>query len=143
MRPLLKIKRLTETARLPCRMSEEAAAFDIYTDETRNIWKGDIIKIHTGVAIEIPKGYHAELHIRSSWGMQGIHLANCTGIIDSDYRGEILLYVHNYGDGSFFIPEGTRLAQMILVKDTTFDVKEVEELSETTRGIGGFGSTNH
>ena len=99
-------------------------------------------KVYTGLAMAIPKGYHGELHIRSSWGQRGIRLANCTGIIDADYRGEITLMVINDSDTVYHALEGKRIAQFILVKDPAFNIEEVTELDKTERGVGGFGSTD-
>lgn len=140
--PTLKIKKLTNTARMPIRMTEGAAGYDIYTDEAATIRPHMVTKIHTGLAVSIPQGYHMEIHIRSSWGKRGVHLANCTGIIDSDYRGEILLMLMNDTNDLYFAAQGERIAQFILVKDSKYYIKEVDELDETERGEGGFGSTN-
>lgn len=140
--PTLKIKRLNNKAKIPKRMTEGAVGLDIYMPEFRVLWTGDIIKVCTGIAMEIPSGYHGEVHIRSSYGIRGIRLANCTGIIDSDYRGELVLYLINDNRVPVPIYEGERIAQFVLVKDPNFKVVEVDKLSETERGEGGFGSTN-
>lgn len=99
-------------------------------------------KIRTGIAVEIPKGWHGEIHLRSSIGAKTkLRLANGTGIIDSDYRGELLLLVENIGKYEAAISAGQRIAQLILIKDTPFEVTVVDTLSKTERGTGGIGST--
>lgn len=141
--PVLKVKRLTDTAILPKRMSEEAAGYDVCADEECFLCPHQPHKVRTGLAFEIPKGYHLELHIRSSLGKQGVRLANCTGIIDSDYRGELLMYLifDRYINALHRISKGDRIAQIQLVKDPEFVLEEVDTLGETERGTGGFGST--
>lgn len=142
MLPILKIKRLTEKATVPKAMTEGSCGFDIAVSEPVTFFPNRVTKVHTGLALAIPKGYHIEVHIRSSWGKRGIRLANCTGIIDSDYRGEVNLLLINDTTDIYYAPEGERIAQLILVKDPAFTIKEVAELDETKRGKGGFGSTN-
>lgn len=138
---ILKIKRLNKDVPLPEKMSEQAAGLDIYMPKQTTVWADSKIKIGSGLAFEIPKGYHGEIHIRSSYGSLGIRLTNCTGIIDSDYRGEVTLCLKNDTKIPITIPKGDRVAQFILVKDPVFKIEEVEELGETERGEGGFGST--
>lgn len=99
-------------------------------------------KIKTGIAVEIPKGWHGEIHLRSSIGAKTkLRLANGTGIIDSDYRGELLLLVENVGKYEAAISAGQRIAQLVLIKDTPFEVVVTDTLSKTERGTGGIGST--
>ena len=142
MLPVLKIKKLDEHAVVPKAMTKGAAGLDLAVSEPVTFFPNRVTKVHTGLAMSIPKGYHAEVHIRSSWGKRGIRLANCTGIIDSDYRGELKLLLINDTTDIYYAPEGERIAQLILVKDPVFTIKEVDELDETKRGKGGFGSTN-
>ena len=142
MLPVLKIKKLAEKATVPKAMTEGSCGLDIAVSEPVTFFPNRVTKVHTGLAMAIPKGYHIEVHIRSSWGKRGIRPANCTGIIDSDYRGELLLLLINDTTDIYYAPEGERIAQMILVKDPAFTIKEVDELDETKRGKGGFGSTN-
>lgn len=142
MLPVLKIKRLTEKATMPKAMTDGSCGLDIAVSEPVTFFPNRVTKVHTGLAMSMPKGYHAEVHIRSSWGKRGIRLANCTGIIDSDYRGELKLLLINDTTDIYYAPEGERIAQLILVKDPAFTIKEVDELDETKRGKGGFGSTN-
>lgn len=140
--PVLKIKKLDEHAVVPKAMTKEAAGLDIAVSSPVNFFPNVVTKVYTGIAMAIPKGYHGELHIRSSWGQRGIRLANCTGIIDSDYRGEIMLCVINDTNSVYHVLEGDRIAQFILVKDPAFNIEEVTELNKTERDVGGFGSTD-
>lgn len=98
--------------------------------------------IHTGIALEIPKGYHGQIHLRSSIGAKTkLRLANGTGIIDSDYRGEIMLLVENIGKFEASVAKGQRIAQLILTKTNPCKLELVEDLEETARGTRGIGST--
>lgn len=142
MLPMLKIKRLTEKVTMPKAMTKGAAGLDLAVSEPITFFPHVVTKVYTGIAMTIPKGYHGEIHIRSSWGKRGIRLANCTGIIDSDYRGEITLLVINDTNDVYYALEGHRIAQFILVKDPAFKIEEVNELDKTERGVGGFGSTD-
>lgn len=141
--PTLKIKKLVDSAVIPKKMTEGSVGLDIAISEGTAFYPHEVIEVFTGIAMQIPKGYHGEVHIRSSWGKRGIRLANCTGIIDSDYRGELVLLVINDTGNVYHAPKGERLAQLVLVKDPAFKIEEVTELDETERGIGGFGSTDH
>lgn len=140
--PTLKIKKVDEHAVIPKQMTAGSVGLDIAVSEPTTFFPHFVTKVHTGIAMQIPKGYHGEVHIRSSWGKKGIRLANCTGIIDSDYRGEIILMVINDSNDVYFALEGERIAQFILVKDPAFNIEEVEELGMTERGEKGFGSTD-
>lgn len=140
--PTLKIKRVEEHARIPKQMTSGSVGLDLAVSDNFTFFPHFVTKVHTGIAMQIPKGYHGEIHIRSSWGKRGIRLANCTGIIDSDYRGEIILMVINDSNDVYYALEGERIAQFILVKDPAFNIEEVEELGMTERGEKGFGSTN-
>lgn len=143
--PVLKVKRIDKRAIIPARMTEGSAGLDIYAIQRTTLWIGDTKEVKTGLVMEIPKGYHGEIHIRSSLGRRGIRLTNCTGIIDSDYRGEIIILLRNDSNMVWCLEEGDRIAQLILVKDPEFKIEEVSEeteLTKTRRGRGGFGSTN-
>lgn len=100
-------------------------------------------KVHTGIAVEIPEGYHGQIYLRSSIGKNTkIRLANGTGIIDSDYRGELILLCENIGDYGTVIHKGDRIAQLVLAPNVVMPVEEVKALTETERNEGAFGSTN-
>ena len=139
----MNIKFLMDGARFPTRASEQAAGWDLYAAKGCIIEPGEMVLVHTGIALEIPDGYCGKLYPRSGLSTKkGLRLANCVGVIDSDYRGEIMVAMYN--DSSFVreIEVGDRIAQIIIelyAKIDDFTV--VEELSETARGNGGFGST--
>ena len=141
----IKIKRLTETAIIPEYKSSGAAAFDLHADIPipRQMYKNDEAwLIHTGIAIQIPRGYVGVIVPRSGLGNKGLVLGNGTGIIDSDYRGEIVLSMWNRNKRAdqFFNP-GARIAQMLIMPVQQATFIEVDELDGTDRGSGGFGST--
>lgn len=137
----LKVKLLEPDAKAPFRTSTEAAGLDVHTYETVTIPIGEQVKIPTKIAIELPKGYHGQLHVRSSLASK--HQACIeTGIIDSDYRGEIFILLSNNGNNDITITKGDRIAQLIIVKDPEVEIIQTDELSTTERAAGGFGSTN-
>lgn len=143
---VVKVKRLDERACLPERKTDGAACFDIRTIDdiylkTINAYDKATI-VHTGLAFEIPEGYHMKVFLRSSVGLNThLRLANQTAIIDSDYRGELKLLVENPAREPVNIKAGTRIAQVMIEKNIPTSFSEVKELSETTRGNGGLGST--
>ena len=143
----LKFKRLTPTAKAPYKASDGAACVDLFVSQTETIYpqrgQEKAYLIHTGIALDIPKGYHAEVYSRSSTGRDTkFRLANGTGIVDNDYTGEVMLLVENIGPYVVRLYEGDRIAQLMLVKDVVFDLEEVEEImKDTKRGDNGFGST--
>lgn len=142
---LVNIVKLREGATLPTRGSDEAAGYDLYAciDEAIYIEPGETKKIGTGIAVTPPKGYWAGIFARSGLATKfGLRPANCTGVCDRDYTGEYIVALHNDSDRTAMIKTGDRIAQLIFlpyVTDIIFD--EVEELEETERGDGGFGST--
>lgn len=138
--------RLSENALAPEKKTEGSIGLDLASIERVVLQPTKIAKeaykIHTGIAVEIPEGYYGAIHLRSSIGANTkLRLANQTGIIDSDYRGEIILLVENLGSFLEIIEAGDRIAQMILVKGEPVEVKEVKELKKTKRGTKGIGST--
>lgn len=143
---VVKVKRLNEKAMIPERKTAGAACFDIVASETvavRNLNADDKATIiPTGLAFEIPEGYHMKVFLRSSVGHDTkIRLANQTGIIDSDYRGELKILVDNMGRERTFISEGQRIAQVLIEKNEDVIFEEVTALTPTKRGEGGLGST--
>ena len=134
-----------DEAKFPTRASKQAAGWDLYAAKGCIIEPGETVLVHTGIALEIPDGYCGKLYSRSGLSTKkGLRLANCVGVIDSDYRGEIMVAMYN--DSSFVreIEVGDRIAQIIIesyIKIDKFNV--VEELSNTDRGNGGFGSTGN
>ena|SRR5688572_11846519 len=142
---LLKIKKLDPRAKVPIRGSKEAAGYDIhYTGFYSEVLKpGQSITLDCGFALEIPQGYYIAIVPRSSMGKKGIIIKNSPGTIDSDYRASFKVMLQNIGDESYTIYSGDRIAQMILHKYETMEFEEVDELSLTERGEGGFGSTGN
>lgn len=138
----MKIKLLNEKAIIPTRGSEESAGLDLYaTDELVMIEPYRTEKIHTGVAMEIPNGYFGGIYARSGLATKyGIRPSNCTGVIDSDFRNEIIVALYNDSPVRKMIKEGDRVAQIIIQPYEDVSLEVVDELSETSR-TGGFGST--
>lgn len=140
----LKIKRLTETAKMPTRGSEKAAGLDLYADMDNSlvVLPHRTYKIKTGLAMEIPDGYFGAIFARSGLAIkQGTGLANAVAVIDGDFRGEVIVALHNHTTNSTVIMPHERIAQMILIPYPEVEIEEVDELSDTERGTGGFGST--
>ena len=142
----VKFKKLQEDKDLllPADASEGSSGMDIraYVDEPVVLGPGDIRFIPTGLAVSIPFGYEAQIRPRSGLALRhGIGLVNSPGTIDSDYRGEIGLIMINWGNKSFVIKSGDRVAQMIISRVYQADILLVEDLDETIRGDGGFGHT--
>ena len=142
---MVKIKLLSENASAPTRASDGAAGYDLRAciDAPITLEKGKIFAVPTGVAIELPsKNLVAVVCARSGLAIKhGIGLANGVGIIDSDYRGEIKVGLINSGEEDFVINPGERIAQMLIMPVETPELTICDELSETERGSGGFGST--
>ena len=141
----MRIKRLNEKAIMPTRGSKYAAGYDLYAvldEEKLTIWPHETVMIDTGWAMEIPEGYFGAIFARSGLASkQGLRPANCVGVIDSDYRGPVKVALHNDSDEHQIIYQGTRIAQLVIIPYNKVDFTEVEELDETDRGSGGFGST--
>lgn len=140
----VKIKKLSEKAILPKYQTEGAAGMDISAclDETVTLKPMERKLISTGFAIAVPDGYAAFLYARSGLASKkGITLPNCVGVIDSDYRGEVKVALVNLSDEEFLINDGDRIAQMVISPVNQAILIEEDELTETERAGGGFGST--
>lgn len=140
----VKVKKLTETAKLPTRGSVFSAGFDLYADNNVDITihPHETRKIGTGLALEIPDGYYGAIFARSGLATkEGLRPANCVGICDSDYRGEYIVAIHNDSNEDRVIEPKERIAQFIIMQYPHITFEEVDELSDTSRGEGGFGST--
>jgi len=136
--------RLHPDAKPPIQGSALAAGWDLRTVETCEIKKGFSTKVPTGLAVSIPAGYEGQIRARSSLGAKGIILPNGIGTIDADYRGQIHVLMTWIGEGdSTIIEAGERIAQMVIspVPNVSFLEVDSEQLGETERGGGGFGST--
>lgn len=142
-KPVIKFKKLQEGVRLPEYGTDFSAGMDIYsgTDEI-TIGPGAFVKVHTGIAGQIPEGYFGAVYPRSGLATkQGLVMKNTVGIIDSDYRGEWLVCLHNTSDDIQIIESNTRIAQVIIQPHLSCTPVFVDELTDTDRGAGGFGST--
>lgn len=138
----LNFKKLSENAITPTRGSEEAAGWDLYAVGEYEIAPGGMMKIHTGLAFEIPVDNFGGIFPRSGCATkQGLRLANCVAVIDSDYRGEVLVPLYNDSDEVQCVHNGNRIAQMVIIPYESVDLVEVDELDDTERGDGGFGHT--
>lgn len=140
----IKIKRLSEEATIPTRGSEYSAGYDLYANIEKpvSIKPHETVKIGTGWAIEIPDGYFGAIFARSGLATkEGLRPANCTGVCDSDYRGEYIVAIHNDSDVVREITPHERIAQLVVIPYLYVDFKETDELSDTSRGERGFGST--
>lgn len=144
----IKVCKLNEKAKLPIRGSEQAAGYDLCAcfpedwGERLVIQPNETIKVGTGLTMELPEGYFGAIFARSGLSIkQGLRPANCVGVVDSDYRGEYIVALHNDSDYEERIYDGDRIAQLVLLPYQTMNFQEVNSLSETDRGSGGFGST--
>ena len=139
---VLKIKKLNDEAIIPKYQSELAAGFDLHSIEDYVLKKGERKLIKTGLAFEIEEGYEIQIRPRSGLAFKhGITVLNSPGTIDADYRGEIMVLLINLGEEDFEIKKGERIAQAVVAPVVQAKFEEVEKLSETKRGVGGFGST--
>lgn len=140
----INFKKLNNNATIPTRGSEHAAGYDLYAaiDAPIVIHPHCIEKIGTGLSFELPEHTFAAIFARSGLATkQSLRPANCVGVCDSDYRGEYIVAMHNDSEIQKIIEPGERIAQMVLMPYVEMQFKEIEELSETKRGDGGFGST--
>lgn len=140
----INVKRLTASAMLPTRGSSEAAGLDLYADNESSVQiaPGDAVYIHTGIAVAIPAGYFGGIFARSGIASKrGLRPANCTGVIDADYRGEVMVCLRNDTDLWQEVKPHERIAQLIVQRYEPVELQETDELDATERGNGGFGST--
>ena len=140
----MNIKKLNENARIPTYGSTAAAGADLYACEAGEITiaPGETKLIHTGLAMEIPEGLVGLIYARSGLASKrGLAPANKVGVIDSDYRGEIMVALHNHGTAEQTVADGERIAQIVFAPYYAAEFTVVEELCDTARGEGGFGST--
>lgn len=129
---------------MPTRGSASAAGYDLYADlsEKITIAPGETKMIPTGLSMELPEGYFGAIFARSGLAMkEGLRPGNCVGVVDSDYRGEFMIGLHNDSTVLRTIEPGERIAQMVVMPYLPVEFEETEELTDTQRGAGGFGST--
>lgn len=150
----VKVKKLYEDALLPKYATDGSGCFDISAridvpeeDCCVEVGNGDTVVFNTGLQFEIPKGHVMMVYSRSGHGFKNdVRLSNCVGVIDSDYRGELLVKLtgdFNDGEHSLYVYDGDRIAQGMIIPVKTIEFEEVKELSKTKRGGKGFGSTGN
>jgi len=146
--PILKVKRLSPGARLPTYATDGSACMDLYACITGGLHfvpAAGSLRLSTGISVEVPPGWALMIYSRSGDGFKRhLRLSNCVGVIDSDYRGPLMVQLHNdgvYGPHDQEVCHGDRIAQAMLVRAPRVQIVEVEELTPTARGEGGFGST--
>ena len=140
----INVKKLNDLAKLPTRGSSDAAGYDLYAATSYNIeiQPHTTVKIGTGLSFELPQGTFAAIFPRSGIATKrGLRPANCVGVCDSDYRGEYIVALHNDTNEVQIIEPQERIAQMILLPFVEMSFNEVNELSDTVRGAGGFGDS--
>lgn len=143
----IKIKKLHQDAQIPIRQTEKSVGADLHAyinsyEGFVTIKPGETVKIDTGIAMELPPGYMGLVFARSGLATKkGLAPANKVGVIDEDYRGEIIVALHNHSQKMQTITNGERIAQLVVVPYLPFEFYDANELSNTTRGNGGFGST--
>lgn len=138
----LHITKTHPDAHLPTRATPGSAALDLYALDPVTLYVGQRVPVDTGIAVAIPEGYAGFLHSRSGHGLKhGVGLSNGVGVIDSDYRGSVKAVLVNHGQLPYHVAAGERIAQLVIQKVETPGVTLVDELPETVRGAGGFGST--
>ncbi|MBE7100351.1 MAG: dUTP diphosphatase [Clostridiales bacterium] len=142
--PKIAVKKLNEKAILPTYGSEFSAGADLYAlcEEDILFLPGETKFVHTGLAMEIPEGYAGLIYARSGLACKrGLAPANKVGVVDADYRGEVMVALHNHSDSVQKISAGERIAQLVVTPFLKAEFFEEETLSDTVRGEGGFGST--
>ena len=140
----IKVKKLRPGAQLPTYGTAFSAGADLYAclEEPVTIAPGETKKIPTGLAMEIPVGFAGLIYARSGLGTkQGLAPANKVGVVDSDYRGEFMVFLHNHSAEKRTVSHGDRVAQLVVTPVFTPGFEETDELTDTARGAGGFGST--
>jgi dUTP pyrophosphatase len=141
--PVVKFKKLDPSAQIPKYETPGAAGLDLRANnkETVTLWPDGRVLVGTGLSVELPPGYEAQVRPRSGLALKhGVTVLNAPGTVDEDYRGEIKVLLYNTGE-TFPIHPGERIAQLVIVRVAHATVAEAVELSETERGEGGFGST--
>lgn len=140
----VRFKKLDPQAQIPTYGSSAAAGADLYAlcQEETTVLPGETVLIHTGLSMEIPEGYAGLIYARSGLATkQGLAPANKVGVVDADYRGEIMVALHNHSSQPRTVATGDRIAQLVITPFLRASFEEVEDLSDTLRGSGGFGST--
>ena len=140
---IVRIKKLNENATVPTYGTEYSAGADLYNlNEAVTVPAHKTVLIHTGISAEIPEGYAGLIYARSGLASKrGLAPANKVGVVDADYRGEIMVALHNHSDIDATVDAGERVAQLVVTPFLKVEYQLADELSDTVRGAGGFGST--
>ena len=139
---VLKLKKLDEEAFIPSYATDGSAGLDLKTTEDATIMPGETHLTSTGLAMSVDKEYWGGIYPRSGLAVKsGINLANCVAVIDSDYRGELRVPLHNNSTAPFEIHKGDRIAQLLILPVMHPEIQVCDDLGNTERGAGGFGST--
>ncbi|MBQ6816514.1 MAG: dUTP diphosphatase [Clostridia bacterium] len=144
MKQLVNIKKLKPNAIIPTYGSQYAAGADLYAalENDVTINSGETLLIPTGISLEIPVGFAGLIYARSGIASKrGLAPANKVGVVDSDYRGEVMVALHNHSNAPQTVAKNERIAQLVIAPFLTAEFNEVAELDSTERGAGGFGST--
>ena len=142
----VKIKRISELAKLPAYATDGAAGMDLYAANETPVTLKPLERklIPLGFTMELPSGFEAQIRPRSGMAIKhGITLSNCVGTVDEDYRGEVGVGIINLSDEEYTISAGDRIAQMVIAPVVRANIIEADDLAETKRGQGGFGSTGY
>ncbi|MCK4351864.1 dUTP diphosphatase [candidate division WOR-3 bacterium] len=138
---ILRIKKLIKNAQIPNYQTSGASGMDLYAFKKVTIPPNEYALIHTGISVEVPSGFEAQIRPRSGLALNyGIGVLNSPGTIDTDYRGELKVILFNFGKKDFKVEPGMRIAQFVITKVYRVNIAE-EKLSTTHRGVRGFGST--
>lgn len=139
---IVRFKPLTNTAKIPTYKTEGSAGCDVFSDEDVSIGSSCRVMVRTGLCMEVPEGYECQVRPRSGMALaDGVIVLNSPGTIDSDYRGENKILLYNTGSRTFDVKQGDRIAQFVFAPVTRATLVFAGELSETSRGTGGWGST--
>jgi dUTP pyrophosphatase len=142
--PRVQIRKLRPDAIVPRYQTPDAAGMDLHAalDETMHVAPGGVVAVPTGCAFELPRGFEGQVRPRSGLARKhAVTIVNAPGTLDSDFRGELMVLLINHGREPFSISAGDRIAQLVIAPVSRAELVEVEELSQTERGSGGFGST--
>ncbi|HNC65394.1 MAG TPA: dUTP diphosphatase [Chitinophagales bacterium] len=134
-----RIKKLTESAKLPCKAHPTDLGYDLFADETVKFWPGDTVKIKTGICVGFPQGWGGFIEDRSSMALKGFSVRG--GIIDNGFVGELSVVMF-HAKGEIYINKGDKIAQLVPIPLTNFEIEQVEGLEQTDRGENGFGSSD-
>jgi dUTP pyrophosphatase len=135
----LKVKKMSPDAKLPLYGHKGDAGMDLFSSLEYVLPKGEVFAVPTGIQVEIPKGYVGLIWDKSGVSLKGVH--RLAGVVDAGYRGEVKVVMINWGQSPFFIEKGMKIAQLLIQAVEEAEIVEVEDLEDSSRGEGGFGST--